>query len=154
MSRANTASLSGHGSAKLGEQELYLQIAHRRTETTVRSGAEWHEGRVRPCRHDVLVVDRIGLSGGVLLSGFGQETDTDSGQQSGGTSGSSAKASISLCGGWAIRTVPLRTRYALRSHITLGTSRYGGHRHGLLVKIGLRSPRLPHVCGDRSTASR
>ena len=83
MSRANTASLSGHGSAKLGEQELHLQIAHRRTETTVRSGAEWHEGRVRPCRHDVLVVDRIGLSGGVLLSGFGEETDTGSGQQSG-----------------------------------------------------------------------
>jgi len=42
-----------------------------------------------------------------------------------------------------IRTVPLRTRYALRSHITLGTSRYGGHRHGLLVKIVSRSPRLP-----------
>jgi hypothetical protein len=111
--RANTASLSGHGSAKLGEQELHLQIAHRRTETTVRSGAEWHEGRVRPCRHEVLVGDRIGLSGGVLLSGFGEETDTGSGQQlgkrgcrievqSGGTSGSSAKASISLCGGWAI----------------------------------------------------
>ena len=39
--------------------------------------------------------------------------------------------------------MPLRTRYALRSHITLGTSRYGGHRHGLLVKIGSRSPRLP-----------
>ena len=60
-----------------------MQIAHRRTETTVRSGAEWHEGRVRPCRHEVLVVDRIGLSGGVLLSGFGEETDTGSGQQLG-----------------------------------------------------------------------
>jgi hypothetical protein len=46
--RANTASLSGHGSAKLGEQELHLQISHRRTVTTVRSGAEWHEGQVRP----------------------------------------------------------------------------------------------------------
>ena len=55
--RANTASLSGHGSAKLGEQELHLQISHRRTETTVRSGAEWHEGQVRPCRHDVLVIE-------------------------------------------------------------------------------------------------
>jgi hypothetical protein len=41
----------------LGEQELRLQIAHRRTETTVRSGAEWHEGQVRPCRHDVGVVE-------------------------------------------------------------------------------------------------
>ena len=83
MSRANTASLSGHGSAKLGEPELHLQITHRRTETTVRSGAEWHEGRVRPCRHDVLVVDRPGLSGRVCSSGFGEETDTGSGQQLG-----------------------------------------------------------------------
>ena len=40
----------------LGEQELRPQIAHRRTETTVRSGAEWNEGQVRPCRQDVLVV--------------------------------------------------------------------------------------------------
>src|ERR1700730_13326879 len=55
--RANTASLSGHGSEKPGEQELHLQISHRPTETTVRSGAEWHEGQVRPCRHDVLVTE-------------------------------------------------------------------------------------------------
>jgi hypothetical protein len=36
--------------SKLGEEELHLQIAHRRTGTTVRSGAERHEGQVRPCR--------------------------------------------------------------------------------------------------------
>ena len=41
----------------LGEQELRPQMAHRRTETTVRFGAEWHEGHVRPCRRDVLVVE-------------------------------------------------------------------------------------------------
>jgi hypothetical protein len=35
---------------KLGDEELHLQIAHRRTGTTVRSCAEWHGGQVRPCR--------------------------------------------------------------------------------------------------------
>jgi hypothetical protein len=48
-----------------------------------------------------------------------------------------------ICG-WVrkIRT-PLRTRYALRFHTLLGTSRYGRHWHDLLFKIGLRSPRRP-----------
>jgi hypothetical protein len=86
--RANTTSLSGHGSAKLGEQELHLQISHRRTETTVRSGAEWHEGQVRRAATMSLSSNRIGLSGVVSLSGFGrsgfgEETDTGSGQQLG-----------------------------------------------------------------------
>jgi hypothetical protein len=44
-----------------------------------------------------------------------------------------------------IGTAPLRTRDASRSHITLATSRYGDHRHGLLGKIWSRSPKAPHV---------
>ena len=72
--RANTASLSGHGSAKLSEQELHLRIAQRRTEQRCGPRAERHEGQVRPCRHDVLVVDRVGLSCVALLSGFGEQT--------------------------------------------------------------------------------
>src|SRR5262249_10908439 len=39
------------------------------------------------------------------------------------------------------RPSPLRTRYALRSHIALANGRYRGHQHGLLVKIRSRSPR-------------
>jgi hypothetical protein len=57
--------------------------------------------------------NRVGLSGSASLYGLGEETDAGSGQklgergvkprfQSGGTCGSSAKASISLCGGWVI----------------------------------------------------
>jgi hypothetical protein len=34
----------------------------------------------------------------------------------------------------------LRTRYALRPHIALQKRQHGSHRHGLLIKIGLRSP--------------
>ena len=60
--RANTASLSGHGSTKPRKQESHLQIAHRHTETTVRSGAE----------------NRIGLSVVVSLREFGEETDAGS----------------------------------------------------------------------------
>lgn len=49
-----------------------------------------------------------------------------------------------LCGSVRnIRTSCLRTSCALRSHITLGTTHYGGHRHGLLFKIGLRAPMCP-----------
>ena len=51
---------------------------------TVRSGAERHEGQVRPCRHDVRVVrTRIRLSGVVSLSGFGGQADAGSGQEPG-----------------------------------------------------------------------
>ena len=32
----------------------------------------------------------------------------------------------------------LTPQCALRSHITMGTTRYGGCRHGLLVEMGLR----------------
>ncbi len=47
-----------------------------------------------------------------------------------------------ICG-WMrnIGIMTLRTRYALRSHISLPKRRHGSHRHGLLIKIGLRSPR-------------
>jgi hypothetical protein len=70
----------------LGEQELRLQIAHRRTETTVWSGAEWHEGQVRPCpprcpcrrtasvhscrRPDPANVDRVAWCRSISRSGF------------------------------------------------------------------------------------
>lgn len=41
----------------LSEQELCLQVAHRGTETTVRSGTEGEEGKIRTCRDNVLVVE-------------------------------------------------------------------------------------------------
>src|SRR4030088_2428206 len=45
----------------LGEHELRLQVAHRRTETTVRPGTEGDESKVRPCCHDALVVEPRGV---------------------------------------------------------------------------------------------
>jgi len=44
--RANTP-LSGRGSAKLGERELH-SITHRRTEKTVRSGADGMKAKIGP----------------------------------------------------------------------------------------------------------
>ncbi len=37
----------------------------------------------------------------------------------------------------SIRTV-LTPQRALRSHITMGTTQYGGYRHGLLVEVEVR----------------
>jgi hypothetical protein len=48
---------------------------------------------------------------------------------------------VICCGcGTSVRCLYAGT-YALRSHITFGTIRCGGYAHGLLFKIGLRSPR-------------
>jgi hypothetical protein len=82
---------------------LRLQTAHRRTETTVRSAPNGM--KVRFGRAVMMFV--------VSLSGFGGQADAGSGQEPGEcggeielpvgrTSGSSAQASVSPCGGWAI----------------------------------------------------
>ena len=51
----------------LGEQELRLQIAHRRTETTVPFGAEWHEATYGRAATTSLSQNRTGLPGVLSL---------------------------------------------------------------------------------------
>jgi hypothetical protein len=100
--RAHTASLSERVSAKLGEQELRLEVAaYRRNETTVRvpnrvgMTAGFGRAATMSCR-------RTASGCQVWFRSADSKRPTQVAVRSGRSRGSSAKAAISLCGGWVI----------------------------------------------------